>query len=368
MRAARIIAWIAAKGLVWLLCLSPVQAQDAPPLAQMIGQMLIVGFTGTQAGDPGVEAVRGQLASGTIGGVLLLDRNITDPQQLRELIAALNRPNLSVSAWIAVDQEGGRVQRLPADKGFEIWVSAQSMGRRAERHSDVALQYYSARAHSLHALGINLNLAPVLDLDLNPSNPIIGKLGRSFSADATRVAALAADFIQGHHANGVLTVAKHFPGHGSSAGDSHRTLPSIATSWRHDELLPYQILAGQGLLDLVMMGHLYHPQFSDAPNRPSSISATGVTALRALVGNDVVIMTDDLQMQAVRDLYSDPDAAIEAVIAGNDVLLFNTFKVPDARIGTKINDAIVAAVKEGRISQARIAASYRRILRLKQRM
>ncbi len=368
MQTGRIIARIALTGLLWLAALLPLQAQDDPPLAQMIGQMLIVGFTGTQTGDQGVEAVRNQLGAGIIGGVLLLDRNIADPQQLRALISALNPPNLPAPAWIAVDQEGGRVQRLPAAKGFEAWDSAQSIGRAAAQQADFAPQYYAPRAKALHALGINLNLAPVLDLNVNPANPVIGKLGRSFSPESARVATVAEDFIRGHHANGVLTVAKHFPGHGSSTGDSHHALPSIADSWRDDELLPYRTLAGAGELDLVMMGHLYHPAFSDAPNRPSSISKRGVAALRALVGGDVVIMTDDLQMQAVRDLYSDPEAAVQAVIAGNDVLLFNTFKVPDAKIGDTINAAILSAVQKGRITQAQIAASYHRILRLKQRM
>jgi beta-N-acetylhexosaminidase len=346
------------------------QAQaQTPTLDQMIGQMLIVGFTGSRPGDPGVETARQQIAAGVIGGVILLNRNIEDPAQLTALIQSLNPPNLPLPAFIAVDQEGGKVQRLPAAKGFTAWDSAESLQHSARSGApDFTLRYYAARAQKLHALGINLNFAPVVDVNSNPDNPIIGRLGRSYSSDSAEVAQMAADFVRGHRAQGVLTSLKHFPGHGSSAGDSHRALPSIAASWRADELTPYATLAREGLIDLVMVGHLYHPDFSDAKGVPSSVSRKGVAALRQIIGPSAVIVTDDLQMQAVHDLYSDPEAAVQAVLAGDDLLLFSADKHPDPQIGPKIAAALKQAVQQGRIPQARIEASYARIQRLKQRL
>jgi beta-N-acetylhexosaminidase len=343
------------------------RAETAPTLDQMIGQMLIVGFTGTQTGDVGVKTARQQIAEGVIGGVILLPRNIEDPAQLLALTQSLNQPNLPAPAFIAVDQEGGRVQRLPPAKGFSGWDSATEVQRSAKTGSkDFTLRYYSVRAQKLHAVGVNLNFAPVVDVNVNPANPIIGKLGRSYSKDSAMVADIAADFVRAHRASGVLTSLKHFPGHGSSAGDSHKSLPSIAKSWSADELTPYKTLAREGLVDMVMMGHLYHPDFSDAKGVPSSVSRKGVGALRQIIGPSAVIVTDDLQMQAVHDLYSDPEAAVQAVLAGDDVLLFSADKHPDPMIGPKINASLKQAVLEGRISQSRIEESYARILRLKQ--
>jgi beta-N-acetylhexosaminidase len=352
-----------------LCAANALHAQTAPSLEQMIGQMLIVGFTGTSPADSGVKAVRQQIAAGTIGGVILLDRNIVNPDQLRRLTKALNPPDLAAPAFISVDQEGGRVQRLPAAKGFEGWESAEMIGEAAQTSPrDFTQRYYGLRAKALHSVGVNLNFAPDVDVNINPSNPIIGKLGRSFSGDSRIVAERSADFVRAHRANGVLTSLKHFPGHGSSVGDSHKILPSIAESWRPEELGPFEALAQENLVDMVMMGHLYHPEFSDAKGRPSSISQKGVDALRAIIGETGVIITDDMQMQAIQDSYPDAEAAVQAVIAGDDVLIFSTYKHPDPAIGEEINAAIRQAVKDGRISTQRIARSYYRILRLKQQL
>jgi beta-N-acetylhexosaminidase len=354
--------------LLAVLGAGQVQAQT-PTLDQMIGQMLITGFTGSQPGDPGVETARQQIAAGVIGGVILLNRNIEDPAQLTALIQSLNPPNLPLPAFIAVDQEGGKVQRLPAAKGFTAWDSAEALQRMAKTGGkDFTRHYYAARAAKLQALGINLNFAPVVDLNRNPANPIIGRLGRSYSSDPEVVSDMAAAFLRGHRAHGVMTSLKHFPGHGSSASDSHKALPSIETSWRDDELAPYRSLAREGLIDLVMVGHLYHPDFSDAKGVPSSVSRKGVSQLRQIIGPVAVIVTDDLQMQAVHDLYSDPEAAVQAVLAGDDLLLFSADKHPDPLIGPKIAAALKQAVQDGRIPQARIAESYQRILALKQRL
>jgi beta-N-acetylhexosaminidase len=355
---------------VWLLgCLGAV-AQDVPKadLQTMIGQMLIVGFAGSAPDNGDVESLTWQIEHGVIGGVILLKRNIKNPEQLAALTQHLQDAAGPLPLFISIDQEGGRVQRLTSETGFADWASAAEISRLAAREPGYALGYYSARAAELHALHINLNFGPVIDLNVNPANPIIGALDRSYSADPRLVTAEGGDFVLGHRANGVLTAVKHFPGHGSSLTDSHDTLPDISTTWTAAELDPYRDLAASGLVDMAMVGHLMLPEFSDGAGVPVSLSAKGVGALRDLVGDQTVIVTDDLQMGAIQQNYSEAEAAILAILAGNDLLIHSTFDRIDPDIGPRLNLEIQEAVKSGRIPQSRIEQAYARIVALKARI
>jgi len=160
-------------------------------------------------------------------------------------------------------------------------------------------------AAQLADAGFNMNLGPVVDLNLNPHNPVIGARDRSFSADPDVVTALATAFIEAHRQANIVTVAKHFPGHGSSTTDSHKTLADVSKTWRPIEIEPYQRLAKAGLLDAVMIGHLYQPRFSDMEGLPASLSAKAVRALRdkSWIDFDGVVISDDMEMGAVRDMF-----------------------------------------------------------------
>jgi beta-N-acetylhexosaminidase len=345
---------------------------DAARLDAMIGQMIMVGFIGSSERDPGVSAVRDQLAKGTIGGVVLYPENIGTPEGLRALTAYLRNAKSSPVPFIAVDQEGGLVQRLTRRNGHGYYFpSAQSVGRNPSfAAADSAERLYASMAEELAHAGFNLNFGPVVDLNLNPSNPVIGQRDRSFGADPRTVTTLARAFIMAHRAADIVTVAKHFPGHGSSHVDSHRALPDISNSWEEIELEPYRELAKEGMLDGVMIGHLYHPRFSDGAKLPASLSGKAVRALRNKdwIGFDGVVFSDDLEMGAVRDAYSLEERVIKAVNAGTDLLVFSNVTLRDDALGPKLHAIIADAVIDGRISRARIEQAYGRIKLLKRRL
>jgi beta-N-acetylhexosaminidase len=336
----------------------------------MIGQMIMVGFLGSSERDPGVAAVRDQLAKGTIGGVVLYPENIGSPDQLRSLTAFLRNAKSSPRPFIAVDQEGGHVQRLTRRNGYRYFPSALSVGRNPSFASlESAVRLYTTMAEQLAHAGFNLNFGPVVDLNLNPANPVIGQRQRSFGADPTIVTMLARAFITAHRAANIVAVAKHFPGHGSSRVDSHRALADVSTTWEEKELEPYRALAKDGMLDGVMLGHLYHPRFSDGAKLPASLSGRAVKALKAkgYIGFDGVVVSDDMEMGAVSD-YSLEERVIKAVNAGTDLLMFSNVSLRDPELGPKLHAIIADAVRDGRISRIRIEKAYGKIRLLKRRL
>jgi beta-N-acetylhexosaminidase len=339
-------------------------------LDRMIGQTIMVGFSGQSEHDPGVKAVRDQLARGVIGGVVLYPENIGSPRQLRLLTAFLLNANSTLVPFIAVDQEGGRVQRLDRRTGHKHYPSAQKMGRDATLTPEEARRIYGEMAKELADAGVNLNFGPVVDLSLNPWNAVISRRKRSYGTDPQTVTSLARSFIAAHREANVATVAKHFPGHGSSWSDSHKSLPDISRSWRESELEPYVALSHDGLLDMVMVGHLFHPRFSDGDKLPSSLSAKAIDALRAdgYVGYQGVVVTDDMEMGAVRGAFTLEDRVVTALNAGVDLLVFSNVKSRDTELGMKLHEIVADAVRDGRVSRARIESAYERIAALKRRL
>jgi beta-N-acetylhexosaminidase len=374
---------VLAAGLAWLgivlvglsaACDSEPQPSvetDAELLDAMIGQMIMVGFDGRSERDPGVLAVGDQLAKGTIGGVVLYPENIGSPEDLRALTAYLRGAKTSPVPFIAVDQEGGKVQRLTPQHGYIYFPSAESVGANPSFAStEAAERLYAPMAEELAKAGFNLNFGPVVDLSLNPDNYVIVQRERSFGADPNKVATLAGAFIRAHRDAGVATVAKHFPGHGSSSADSHKTLADISESWQEIEIEPYKTLAKDGLLDAVMIGHLYHPRFSDGAEVPASLSGRAVAALRdkGQIGFQGVVVSDDMEMGAVSHDYTIEDRVVKAVNAGTDLLVFSNVTLRDPELGAKLHAIIADAVRDGRISRSRIEKAYGKISLLKRRL
>jgi beta-N-acetylhexosaminidase len=361
-------------GLVLGNAASAFDAESKPPaeapLDAMIGQMIMVGFSGSNERDAGVVAVRDQLNKGTIGGVVLYPENIGQPTELRDLTAFLRNAKSSPVPFIGVDQEGGLVQRLTKRNGHSYFPSAFSVGRNPSFASpDSAEKLYAGMAAELAESGFNLNFGPVVDLNLNPWNPVIGQRDRSFGADPNTVTMLARAFITAHRNADIVTVAKHFPGHGSSHVDSHKSLADISDTWKEIELEPYRNLAKEGMLDAVMIGHLYHPRFSDGARLPASLSGRAVEALRAsYIGFDGVVVSDDLEMGAVSENYSFEERIIKAVNAGTDLLVFSNVFGRDPELGPKIHAVIADAVRDDRISRARVEQAYSKIKSLKRRL
>ena len=346
------------------------QGTDQSPLDRMIGQMILVGFPGESERDAGVAAAHKQMADGTIGGVVLFPENINSPQQLKSLTTHLRAAKSNPVPFIAVDQEGGMMQRLARHNGHAEFPAARSVAANPSFSSEKSvLALYGAMAKELAEAGFNLNLAPVVDLDRNPDNQVIGARKRSFGSDPKRVTDLARLFIRAHREHNVATAAKHFPGHGSSSADSHVGFADIDKTWSETELEPYRVLAEGDQLDIVMVGHLYHPTFSDGDKLPASLSRRSRTALRNPdgIGFTGVIMSDDLEMGAVT-AYPLEERVIKAVNAGMDVVVFSNVTASDPELGVKIHAIIKAAVEDGRIAHDRIEQAYGKVVHLKRRL
>lgn len=347
---------------------APAAAAPDPELNRMIGQMIMVGFPGMTPTDEGVRRVAEQLEAGKAGGVILMSRNIETPRQLKQLTRALTRAGQGKSTpFIAVDQEGGFVQRLSRVKGFKTHPSAERLG--ARNNPQAAYSAYRNLALELREYGFNLNLGPVVDLNLNPENPVIGRLRRAYSADPDQVTAYAKAFVHAHNETGILTAAKHFPGHGSSATDSHDVLVDVSKSWQERELRPYRKLIEDQAIDMIMIGHLYHPAFSDSPDTPASLSPRAIeSVLRDSLNFDGVVITDDLDMRGVRQNAGFEARIVGAIAAGNDILLITNTDGYQPDLPDRVAKVIRAAIADGRLSQDRIRRSYERIIALKEEL
>ena len=336
-----------------------------------IGQMLMVGFRGTELeeGDPFLQAV-GDLH---LGGVVLFDYDVPSRSPVRNIASSAQVTRLTtqlqaaarIPLFIAIDQEGGRVVRLKEQHGFPATVSAAELGRRDEE----ALTRSSAgkTADLLVDLGINLNFAPVLDVAVNPDNPIIAALERSYGADVDRIVRHGRWTIEEFHQRGLLSAVKHFPGHGSSRDDSHLGLPEVTREWDPAELEPFGRLIGERLPDMVMTAHLYNANWDE--EYPATLSRQVVnTMLRQELGFQGVIVSDDMQMGAIVQNYTLEKGIERAVEAGIDILLFaNNFRY-DPEIASKAFTILRGLVDQGVVSRGRIEESYRRISNLKKNL
>ena len=216
-------------------------------------------------------------------------------------------------------------------------------------------------------MGINLNLAPVVDLCSNPDNPVIAKLDRCFSSTPEKVSAQAAVYIAGHHQTCVLTCLKHFPGHGSSATDSHQGFTDITDSWNEEELIPYRELIQHGRVDAIMTAHVFNGRL-DAHD-PATLSKPIVSGLlRGVLGYEGVVISDDLQMKAISDHYGLETAIEKALNAGVDMLVFGNNLSYNEHCVEQTIDIIHRLVKQGRVSEERINESWRRVSMLKRRL
>ena len=370
MRLLLIIAFGLFQGASLLSCLGTPEKEDRLDL--WIGQMLMVGFRGTdlKQGDSFLQAVRDL----HLGGVVLFDRdvptrspvrNVVSPQQVQTLTAQLQAV-AEVPLLIAIDQEGGQIARLKARHGFSATPSQAELGR----WDDQERTRSSAREVGalLASLGINLNFAPVLDLAVNPDNPIIAALERSYGTDPDRVERHARWTIEEFHRAGLLSAVKHFPGHWASKQDSHLGLPDVTHLWSETELEPFRSLLSEQLPDLVMMAHLYNAQWDET--YPATLSSAVITGmLRQQLGFEGVVVSDDMKMGAIAQNYSLEESIELAVKAGVDILLFgNNSSSYDPQIAQKAVDILRDLVESGTLSRDRIEQSYQRIEDLKNKL
>mgnify|MGYP001774511810 CR=1 FL=1 len=337
-------------------------------LRQYAAKMLMVGFKGDSVTDSS-DAAR-YVRDLKVGGIILFDvdltgtakigsRNITSKERLTKMTADLQR-YAGGNLLIAIDQEGGMVRRLRPEYGYSQTVSQEYLGKINSR--DTTMKYAERMAKEIKESGVNVNLAPLIDVNVNPDCPVIGALHRSYSSDTAIVSNNAKWSIEAHHRNGVLCAVKHFPGHGSSASDSHYGLTDVTDTWQSYELAPFRELISSGKADMVMTAHIFQRNLD--PEYPATLSKKIIDGvLRKQLGFEGVVLTDDMYMQGIIDNYKVEDAIVLAINAGADILVMgnniSTGYEPERPF--HIVDMIVRAVKEGRIDQQRLIESNRRI-------
>ena len=349
-----------------------------PSLRDKIGQMLIIGFEGKtfSTSMPVATAIK----EDNIGGVILFDynpktqtydKNIENPAQIKKLNKDLQQFTLVMNKahhrsilplLISVDYEGGHVNRLHPRYGFPEIPSPQSVGQNS---LNSAVEIAQLMADTLQSSGFNLNYAPGVDVNVNPENPIIGMLERSFSPYAEVVnefgKVYAAQFIK----NKIHCAYKHFPGHGSSTSDSHLGFVDITDTWTDQELLPFsQFTTNEPHCDIVMVAHVVNRKL-DILGLPATLSKNMITGLlRQNLSFEGVVITDDMQMKAITDYYGLETALTLSINAGTDMLIFGN-QLEQYQDPKQLIDIIEGKVRSGEIDEQRINEAYKRIVKMK---
>jgi len=320
-------------------------------LEEKVGQLLMVGIPGTVMSPEIEEIVRDYRP----GGIILFERNYRDPQQLAGLSAALQRL-ATIPLFIAVDQEGGRVVRFK--NGFTLPPAAAELGRRGS--PEYAYNIFSRVGEELKAAGINMNLAPVLDVNTNPYNPVIGD--RALSSDPELVIELGLTVIRALQDNGIIAVGKHFPGHGDTSLDSHTHLPHVLHSRSRIEaveLSPFR-RAVEAEVGAVMTAHVVYDMID--PDYPATLSEKIVDQiLRSSIGFNGVVLSDDLEMKAIMNNYDLETAAVRAILSSVDLLLVCHQKKRQAQV----YQGLLKAAQDGSLTAPCLDRAVTRILNLK---
>ena len=351
--------------LVYLVLFLPalVLAQRQDSLVLKIGQMIMMGFSGTSVDTTG--SFYKDIRDGKTGGISIYEPNLRATHtgaNLRALIDTLQAAS-PIQLFTAITQEGGLVNRLKTKYGFPPLPSAEYLGKLD--NVDSTRFYAEQTATLLYSLGINVNFAPVLDV-YKADNPVLGSRQRTYSANTAVIVRHARQVVLAHDRHHVITALKHFPGHGSSTADSHLGLTDVSATWRKDELKPYRQLMKEGLARSVMTAHIVNFRL-DMHGYPATLSHSVITSmLREKLGFNGVVFSDDMNMKAISAEYGMKESIERAINAGVDVLLFS-----GRRDGASYGDAadivtlILQLVKEGRVTPERINQSYRRIMQLK---
>ena len=339
-----------------------------PDISTMIGQMLMVGLRGHTERDVSLffESIQGY----SIGGVVLYDENITvsppslhnirSPKQLTSFTSALQKES-AIPLLIAIDQEGGKVNRLKPEYGFPDSKSWAEIGK--INKLNITKKNAKLTAKTLKMNGINVNFAPVLDLS-NNSKSFIAQKERCFSKDPKKVVKHSKEFINAHLDNNVVTVGKHFPGQGNAIGDTHDRFVNVSKTWTSDELLPYKELINNNSLNAIMISHIFHSELDK--KYPATLSKLIIrNLLRREMGFDGIVISDDPQMKAISNKY-DLETVLKLMInAGVDIFCFGNNLIYDPNIVQKVHLVIEKLLDKNKISENDIKKSYLRIIKIK---
>ncbi len=324
-------------------------------LTEKLGQMIMIGLQGEAL----TQEEESLLKDYPLGGFVLFKHNLREPGQILFLCRSLWEKSKDHPPLIAIDQEGGRVHRLPAP--FTHFPPAAALGR--THNSDLAYRVGQATACELSTAGINLNFAPVLDVHSNPKNPVIGD--RSLSSDPDEVATLGWSIIQGLRDGGIIPCGKHFPGHGDTAEDPHLRLPAVekpVEELKTTELPPF-LHASRNRIESLMTAHVLYPSLD--PQYPATLSQTIIGGLlRQDLGYQGAVFGDDLEMGAISQSCTLRDAARLAVDAGVDVLMFCHRK----ELALEAFEFLLREAEKDHRVQDRADESFERIKNLKRRI
>tara|TARA_R110002096_G_scaffold151859_1_gene314597 strand:+ start:1424 stop:2470 length:1047 start_codon:yes stop_codon:yes gene_type:complete len=338
-------------------------------LEEKIGQLFVMGFRGGDV-SPG-STVHHDIAELGVGGVILFDKdmvyhrpvnNIESPEQLNELTKQLQSYS-DLPLFISIDQEGGLINRLKPEYGFPETRSHGELGKLNDPKETETEGAHIAKI--LRGMGINLNFAPVLDIAKNPETSVIGKRERSFGADDASVSLHSEAYVRGHESENILSCCKHFPGHGSAVGDTHFGFVDVTDTWEENEVAPYKNLIEKDLCRMIMTAHIFNKRFDD--KLPSTLSEKAIQGfLRTELGYDGVVISDDMQMQAISDHYSLKESLRLGILAGLDLFCFGNNLLQEQIKASEAINAVLELVEEGEISEERIDVSVNRILKLKE--
>ncbi|MCP4458022.1 MAG: glycoside hydrolase family 3 protein [Cytophagales bacterium] len=351
---------------VWLLPCMAVAQTDS--LDIKIGQMIMMGlddFTKLDKSQPMFRSIQ----NGMLGGVILFEKHINKRHPFKQLnkITKYIQEIAPSPVLISIDEEGGRVNRLKPKYGFPWTISAQCLG---DLDNQDSTQYYTGQsARMMMKLGINMNLAPNVDVNINPNNPVIGNKERSYSEDYKLVTKHADLMVDEQKKYGLINVLKHFPGHGSSASDTHLGIADVSSSWKWEELFPYRSLIDSGNIQAIMTAHIVNERL-DESRKPATLSKKIMTELlRDFMGYKGVIISDDLQMHAISKHFGFEEAIVLSINAGVDILTFaNNTELTEKITVEYIHGVIKKSVLNGEISTKRINESFQRINKLKKEL
>jgi beta-N-acetylhexosaminidase len=336
----------------------PIQKQiKKMTISEKVGQMLMVGIDGVKVSTASASFIQKE----HIGGAIINGYNVQSPTQLLDLnnqFRKINAQENKIPIFISVDEEGGKVSRMPP--GIMNLPNSKDIGDKND--VNIASKVGVAIGERVKAFGFNMTMSPVMDINSNPNNPIIGV--RSFGNNADVVTRMGVAEMQAIQKENIIPVIKHFPGHGDTDVDSHKGLPIVHNDINRLnalELVPFKKAIQQNA-DMTMVAHILIPKID--PQYPSSLSKIVVTdLLRKKLHFSGVIITDDLTMGAILQNYDIGDAVVKAIQAGNDIAL--VCHGLDNQM--KAKNAILAAVKDGKISEQQINNSVYRILKLKKK-
>tara|TARA_R110002124_G_scaffold104973_1_gene255508 strand:- start:5559 stop:6623 length:1065 start_codon:yes stop_codon:yes gene_type:complete len=337
-------------------------------LKDKIAQLFLIGFHGNDC-DEGSDISK-LITKTKPGGVILFDKdmvfnkpvhNIKSPEQLKKLTRQLQATS-EIPLFIGVDQEGGLINRLKPEYGFPETKSHQKLGEIDD--VETTKKEGELISNVLKEHGININFAPCVDLALNAESSIIAKRERCFGATSAQVNKHAEAYTLGHQENNILTACKHFPGHGSAAGDTHAGFVDVTDTWKADEIEPYKFMINKDLCPIIMTSHIFNGNF-DA-KYPATLSKNTIQdVLRTEMEYDGIVVSDDMQMRAISDHYGLKESLKLGLEAGLDVFCFGNNLLKEQIDLEDAIDSISDLVEHNEISEQRIDKSVKRILNLK---